>query len=267
MSEERLFTRKELTKLSFRHQFFLQRLFTYSRMQGTGYSTAILPALKKIYKDDPDALHEAYSSQTMLYNVTPQMSELIMGMDIAIEEKGGIKSLPTVLSLKTSLMGPLSGFGDVIFSTIQQTVFGAIAANMALTTGNMLGMWLWFAWFIFVILFRPRMMIFGYERGIDLVHDDSSLLKSITRAASIVGVMTVGALIATVIYLSIPLQFVSGEVTYSIQSALDSIMPQIYPALFTIFVYWLSGKKNLSITKLVGIVFVITFVLSLLKLA
>lgn len=111
------------------------------------------------------------------------------------------------------------------------------------------------------------MMIFGYERGIDLVHDDSSLLKSITRAASIVGVMTVGALIATVISLSIPLQFVSGEVTYSIQSALDSIMPQIYPALFTIFVYWLSGKKNLSITKLVGIVFVITFVLSLLKLA
>ena len=203
----------------------------------------------------------------MIYNVTPQMSEIIMGMDIAIEEKGGIKALPTVLSLKTSLMGPLSGIGDVIFSTIQQTVFGAIAANMALTTGNMLGMWLWFAWFIFVILFRPRMMIFGYERGISLVQEDSSLLNSITRAASIIGVMTVGALIATTVSLSIPLEFVSGEVSYSIQSALDSIMPKLYPALFTLAIYWLSGKKNMSITKLVGIVFLVTFILSLLKLA
>ena len=265
--KERLFTNKELTKFSFRHQFFLQRLFTYSRMQGVGYAAAIYPALKKIYKDDPEALHKAYESHSGLYNVTPQMSEIILGMDIAIEESEGIDALQTVLSLKTSLMGPLSGFGDVIFSTIQQTVFGAIAANMALSTGSMVGMWIWFVWFIAVILFRPRMLIFGYKQGLNLVRDENTLLADITRAASIVGVMTVGALIATTVSISIPLEFVSGEVTYAVQSALDSIMPKIYPAVATLAAYWLSGRKNMNVTKLVGIVFLATFILSLLKLA
>ncbi len=66
--------------------------------------------LKKIYKDDPDALHEAHSSQTMLYNVTSQMSELIMGMDIAIEEKGGNKVTSNGFVLKDIANGTIIWF-------------------------------------------------------------------------------------------------------------------------------------------------------------
>lgn len=52
----KLFTKQELRRINLRHMFGLQLGHNYERMQGLGYFYAILPALKKIYKDDPKAL-------------------------------------------------------------------------------------------------------------------------------------------------------------------------------------------------------------------
>ena len=49
----KLFTKQELRRINLRHMFGLQLGHNYERMQGLGYFYAILPALKKIYKDDP----------------------------------------------------------------------------------------------------------------------------------------------------------------------------------------------------------------------
>lgn len=48
----KLFTKQELRRINLRHMFGLQLGHNYERMQGLGYFYAILPALKKIYKDE-----------------------------------------------------------------------------------------------------------------------------------------------------------------------------------------------------------------------
>ena len=79
----KLFTKQELRRINLRHMFGLQLGHNYERMQGLGYFYAILPALKKIYKDDPEALDRACRAHIQFYNTTPQMSEIIIGMNVA----------------------------------------------------------------------------------------------------------------------------------------------------------------------------------------
>ncbi|WP_148788972.1 PTS system mannose/fructose/sorbose family transporter subunit IID, partial [Enterococcus faecium] len=66
----------------------------------------------------------------------------IIGMNVGIEKEEKNKSLEAVSALKTGLMGPLAGIGDSVFVVIPWTIFGAIAANMALE-GSFVGIILW----------------------------------------------------------------------------------------------------------------------------
>ncbi|NES53445.1 PTS system mannose/fructose/sorbose family transporter subunit IID, partial [Escherichia coli] len=75
-------------------------------------------------------------------NTTPAMSHLIVGADMALEEEVGIEDETAITGLKTGLMGPLAGIGDSVFVVIPWTIFGAIAANMALE-GSFVGIILW----------------------------------------------------------------------------------------------------------------------------
>ena len=259
------FTKKELMKSSARHQFGLQLGHNYARMQGLGYFYSIYPALKKIYADNPEALDKACRAHHMYYNTTPQMSEIILGMDIAIEEAEGIDAIDTVIGLKTGLMGPFAAFGDVIFSTIQQTIFGAIAANMAIQ-GNFTGMLIWMLWYIFVIFLRFYLFNIGYKQGSNLVSSMNGKLESITRGAGIVGLMVVGALISSTIKITIPITFTSGEVTFALQDALDSILLYLPQIGLTALIYWLSGKPKMTTTKLIFIVMISAIILAALHI-
>ena len=260
-----LFTKSELTRLSLRHNWGLQAGHNYARMQGLGYYYSILPALKKIYADDPEALDKSARTHVMYYNTTPQMSEIIIGMNIAIEEEQGVEALETVVGLKTGLMGPFAAFGDVIFHTIQGTVFGAIAGNMALD-GNPTGMFIWMAWYVAVWFIRVRLFHLGYNSGAALVTTMSDKLESITNGTSIVGLMMVGALISSVVNLKFVLSFTSGEITMSLQENLDKIMPFIPQIILVVIMYWLSGKKGMTTTKLIFVVMIVAIILAAAKI-
>ena len=258
-----LFTKKELLKISLRHQFGLQLGHNYARMQGLGYYCSIWPALKKIYANDPEALDKAVRAHHMYYNTTPQMSEIILGMDIGMEEKEGIKALDTVVELKASLMGPFAAFGDVIFGTIPTTVFGAIAGNMALQ-GNPAGIFIFMAWYVAVIFIRPFLFRFGYNQGTNIVSAMSGKLDIITRGAGIVGLTVVGALVSSTIKFTIPATFQIGEVAFSIQEQLDSIFLFLPQIALVAAVYWLSGKQKMTTTKLIFIVMISAIILAAL---
>jgi len=260
-----IFTKKELTNLSWRHQFGLQLGHNYARMQGLGYYYSIYPALAKIYKDDPEALKKACQTQCMYYNTTPQMSEIIMGMDVAIEEKEGIAGLESVVALKTSLMGPFAAVGDVIFSTISGTIFGAIAGNMAVE-GSPAGMFIWMAWYIAVILIRPRLFMLGYNKGTDLISGMTGTLEKLTNGAGIVGLMVVGGLITTAMGFSFTVNFKIGEVAINLQSYLDKIVPKLPQILLTLGIFKLSGRKGMTTSKLIFAVMIVGFILGALKI-
>lgn len=256
-------TKKELRRINLRHMFGLQLGHNYERMQGMGYFYAILPALKKFYGDDPEALDRACRAHIQFYNTTPQMSEIIIGMNLAIEEEEGIAALETATSLKTALMGPF-GVGDVIFGVIAGTIFGAIAGNMAIA-GSPVGMGIWVAWNIAVLFMRTKLFDLGYAQGAKLITTMKDQLNAITNGASILGLIVVGALIPSVVKLKIPYTFQSGEVTLSVQENLDKIMPYLPQVVLVVLCYRLSKVKGMTAGKLIFVVMIGAIILSALK--
>lgn len=257
-------TKKELRRINLRHMFGLQLGHNYERMQGMGYFYAILPALKKFYGDDPEALDRACRAHIQFYNTTPQMFEIIIGMNLAIEEEEGIAALETATSLKTALMGPFAGVGDVIFGVIAGTIFGAIAGNMAIA-GSPVGMGIWVAWNIAVLFMRTKLFDLGYAQGAKLITTMKDQLNAITNGASILGLIVVGALIPSVVKLKIPYTFQSGEVTLSVQENLDKIMPYLPQVVLVVLCYRLSKVKGMTAGKLIFVVMIGAIILSALK--
>ncbi|MCT1905236.1 PTS system mannose/fructose/sorbose family transporter subunit IID [Oceanobacillus sojae] len=214
----------------------------YEKMEGLGYAYSMLPFLKKNYEDDPDALQESVLTHLQFFNTTPYTAPYIIGMNTGIEEKEKEKSLEAISALKTGLMGPLAGIGDSIFVVIPWTIFGAIAANMALD-GSPVGCFLWLIVSILLRLTAYPLYKAGLESGTSLLSSIETKLKSITNSISILGLMVVGALIFNVVKVNLAFTFEQGELSMTGNEILDEIMPGLLSAAVVAIVYYLLRKK------------------------
>lgn len=249
-------TKKDLNKM-FRRWIFSAGLgYNFETQQAPSVAFSMRKALRKIYKDDKEYI-EAMDNHYKYFNANPLMANVILGATVAMEENEGIKAKNAVQSLKTSLMGPFSGVGDSIFWILIPTIMGSIAGYMAVQ-GNATGAVIWMIlqamfYFLKVWLFKT-----GYNSGTKLVTSLGKKINIFTDAISIMGLMVIGCLIPTVVKVFIPLKFKTGKVILSLQNGiLDKIMPALLPVAVTIFVYWLLGKKNITPTKIIGLIILI----------
>ena len=249
-------TKKDLNKM-FRRWIFSAGLgYNFETQQAPSVAFSMRKALRKIYKDDKEYI-EAMDNHYKYFNANPLMANVILGATLAMEENEGIKAKNAVQSLKTSLMGPFSGVGDSIFWILIPTIMGSIAGYMAVQ-GNATGAVIWMIlqaifYFLKVWLFKT-----GYNSGTKLVTSLGKKINIFTDAISIMGLMVIGCLIPTVVKVFIPLKFKTGKVILSLQNGiLDKIMPALLPVAVTIFVYWLLGKKNITPTKIIGLIILI----------
>lgn len=249
-------TKKDLNKM-FRRWIFSAGLgYNFETQQAPSVAFSMRKALRKIYKDDKEYI-EAMDNHYKYFNANPLMANVILGATLAMEENEGIKAKNAVQSLKTSLMGPFSGVGDSIFWILIPTIMGSIAGYMAVQ-GNATGAVIWMIlqaifYFLKVWLFKT-----GYNSGTKLVTSLGKKINIFTDAISIMGLMVIGCLIPTVVKVFIPLKFKTGKVILSLQNGIfDKIMPALLPVAVTIFVYWLLGKKNITPTKIIGLIILI----------
>ncbi len=105
-------SKKDITRLGFRSSL-LQASFNYERMQAGGFTWAMLPILKKIYKDDKPGLSAAMKDNLEFINTHPNLVGFLMRLLISMEEKG--ENRDTIKGLKVALFGPIAGIGDAIF--------------------------------------------------------------------------------------------------------------------------------------------------------
>lgn len=236
--------------------------WNYEKMQGSGYCYSILPALQEIYKDDPDALQEAVKNHLQFFNTTPHTANIILGVNMAMEQEVKQEGRDAIASIKTGLMGPLAGIGDSLFGVIIDTIFGSIAAYMALE-GNPTGAILWVV-IATVGITSARYFMFelGYKQGTDVVKNISFKLKKITECANILGLTVVGALIPTVINVKIPYVFKWGEIEKPAQEMMDSIMPNLVPVCIVAIVYWVLAKKRMNSSKAILLIIVCSIIAS-----
>lgn len=256
-------TKKDFKQINLRSLIAFQFGWNYERMQGSGYLYAILPQLRKIYGDGTRELKEMMKAHAQFFNTSNVINTIITGIDLAIEEKQGVESKETVQGIKTGLMGPFAAIGDSIFGSLLPTIFGALAANMAIS-GNPVGCFIWLAASIAVMIFRWKQLEFAYREGVSLVTNMQHKLSALTDAASLLGVFMVGALVATMVNVKVAFAPQIGDLTVDIQNSLDMILPRLFPALIVGLVYWLLGRKKMTSTKAIFIVIILSVALSAL---
>lgn len=250
MNNKRKLDKKDHLRTALRWTFIGSNTVNFGTLQGAGYAWAIANALRKIYPNDED-YKKAMEVEFEYFNTTPYMAPAVLGADIAIQEKEGLKALDAVRSVKTSLMGPLAGMGDSILWVLFPTIMGSIAGYMALE-GNSLGAVIWIALNLLLVLFRIKLYELGYKSGVRLITDLSSQLQLFTESASIIGLTVVGSMIATSIKVFTPLEFVFKEVKIGVQTEiLDKMLPGLLSIILTGIVYWLMEKKKLGFLPMI----------------
>mgnify|MGYP000997830714 CR=1 FL=1 len=254
-------TEKELRDISYRWSWHRSLAWNYEKMMSLGYLSTLVPFLERNYKDDEEGRMQAYHTHSVFFNSCPNLSNLILGIDVAIEDKLGKEGLPTVAAIKNSLMGPFAGIGDALVVTTN-TIFGSIAVSMALE-GSYLGLGIWIVWnFTLMFYIRPLLLKIGYKQGVELVTTLKDKLRNLTNSASMLGLMVVGGMIASIIGVRFGSVDLFGSVIDLQAKVFDPIMPKMGAAMITALCYYLLGKKGMTVVRLLWIVMLLTLILS-----
>ncbi|MEG0034876.1 MAG: PTS system mannose/fructose/sorbose family transporter subunit IID [Anaerorhabdus sp.] len=249
-------TKSDINKSRNRWLTTAQIGFNYETMQSASVVYALGPCLEKIHDNNSDELKQSLRTHFQFFNTQPWIGNIILGAALAIEDEGGENAIETAGSIKTSLMGPFAGLGDSIFFVLPKTIFGAIAAYMAIE-GSPVGIAICLVVGLIMLALRFKIWDIGYQQGVKFVTSMQTQLSNITDAAAVMGLVVVGALVASNVSATIPYTFAVGETTASIQSALDKIMPNLLPVVITLGTYWLLGKKGMTSSKMVWILIII----------
>lgn len=191
-----IITKKDLNRV-FRRGFGMQFSWNYERMQALGYCWSILPALKKIYKDDPEALKAAVIRNLEFFNTHPYMAMPIMGTSLAMEEK---------MAQGGSLLGPLVFL--VLFN-----IFNFGTRYFGLTYGYKFG-----------------------SSFIEKI-SGGSVMQRLSEGTTLVGLMVLGVMTATMVSVPLDFVVGEGEQAMTLLSIFDGIMPNLVPLLLTLAVY------------------------------
>ncbi|MXQ74237.1 PTS system mannose/fructose/sorbose family transporter subunit IID [Clostridiaceae bacterium DONG20-135] len=261
-TSEKLFSNKELYRITWRWSKWLATIWNYEKMEAAGYLITMAPVLDKIYQDDEQARLHAYEVESQFFNCETNLAAIIFGIDIAIQEEFKEAGLDMAQAVKTSLMGPFSGIGDTLFSSVFDVIFGSIAVTTGLQ-GNYIGILLWAVWIFFVPFFlRPWFCRLGYREGIKLTMSLNESLGELTKCGTILGLTVIGAMIATMVNVKFgTIQFDSFK--FDVQKQLfDAIMPSIGSGVIALLCYKFLDKFGMKSARLIYIVILISLVLS-----
>lgn len=266
-----LLTKKDLIYSSLLWEIHAQAAYNYERMQGIGFAHCMVPIFKKLYKNDNEAMAQALSRHTSFFNVSTQFAAVIPGLVVAMEEQKylGVKDIneSSIISIKTSLMGPLSGIGDAIIQGALVPILLSFFIGMSME-GNIMGPILYAILItIIMIAINYTSFMFGYKKGSTAIINflESGIIHKITDGAMIMGCMVIGGLVAKYVNLKVGITFGSGKTTFDLQKQLlDVILPGLLPLLCTLGCYKLIDK-GLSTNKVMIILVIIGAIGGMIK--
>ena len=264
MSKQKLSSedRKMINGL-FWNSFLLEACYNYERQQGLGFAVGMWPAIKRFYKTK-EGQADALKRHMAIFNTTPHVVSAISGVTAALEREASQNEdfdKDIINNVKVGLMGPMAGIGDSFFWGTIRIIASGIGLSLA-QQGSVLGA------ILFLVIFNvPHLLIryygtvLGYQFGTGLLSNTKStaILKQISKGASIVGLMVIGAMSASMVALKTPLSFTIGETAFELQGYLDQIFPLLLPLCYTLAMFGLlkKGWKSttiLLITIAVGVI-------------
>ena len=250
VKQEKRITNKNLMKVWWRWVFFQEASVSYERLQAPGFFYAISPVLVKLYGDNPEELTAACKRHMQFYNSEPYCGLAIHGITLALEEEranGAPISDEAINSLKTGLMGPLAGLGDSVRAGTIAPIVTAFCISIG-QTGNLIAPFLLEGILVAIVWpFAIWLLKKSYHTGKEGIQEifSSGKLNWITTMTSTLGGITLGALAASYVTLSSPLEFVLGKGSKIALQAdvLDVILKNILPLSMVLLSVYLLNKK------------------------
>ena len=243
---------RKMLRKAFWRSFTLYAAVSPAKQGASGFCYSLMPFINKFY-------------------IT--LSTFIMGLVASMEKKNSEQKdfdASSINAVKSSLMGPLAGIGDSIFWGVLRVIAAGIAVGLG-ASGNVL------APIVFLLLFNiPSILVkyygtfLGYKLGSEYIQKvyASGLMNILTKAASIVGLIMVGGMTASMVTFNSTYELtMKGESVLNLQNMLDQIFIGIVPLGLTLLCYYLLKKKNISITVLIIGVIILSILLSLLGIA
>lgn len=259
-------TRKDFWNILFR-SLPLDASWNYERQQHLAWSYTMCYVTRKLYVDKDD-ISRALNRHLEFMAITPHISPLLYGIVTSMEIENAYNpdfDETSIVAVKSSLMGPLAGIGDSFFWGTLKTIAAGISISLA-QQGNAIAPLL----FILIInvpaLFsRYYGLKYGLEYGAKLFSDSRSkkLFGEITKAATTMGLMVVGAMVASMVSFELGIAINVGEESILLQSFIDDIMPNLLPTIIFVSIYF-AIEKGFKAQNLVIILFVLGILLSFL---
>ena len=251
--------KKDINKVFWR-SFSINASFNYERQMSQGALYTLSPILKKLYHKKED-LSEALKRHSEFFNTTPMLAPFILGIAAAMEEENATADSfdkSSINAIKASLMGALAGIGDSVFWGTLRPLAAGIACSLALT-GNII------APILFLLLFNiPNILIryfgahYGYSSGMKSLNkfEELGLTDKIFKGASILGLLVIGAMSASMVNVNLAVAFGSGESAIVIGDVINGIMPKMLSLVTTLSIYKFI-KKGIKVNHiLLWIIFI-----------
>lgn len=234
--------------------------YQWEKQQALSFLYTMIPVINRYYKDPKDRI-DAYKRHWELFNTTPQVVGFITGVAASMEKEAAENpdyDTTSINAVKVSLMGPLAGIGDSIFWGSLKVIATGIAVSFGVA-GSILGPLLYFIVYnIPSTLARHLLPVIGFNMGTGFLQnaEENGIMRFLTKAATIVGLMTVGGMTYLNVSMKFAYQFSMNGSEFYLQSILDGIAPGILPLSLVLGCVYFLKKKNVSPVILIVILLV-----------
>ena len=241
----------------FWRSMFLEANFNFETWQNSGFAFAIIPVLKKFY-GTKERMSVALKRHLQFFNTSPYGSTLIIGIIAAMEEQNATTAdfdEESINSVKLGLMGPLAGVFDSLFWGTFKVIAAGVGTSLAIQ-GSILGPVLFLLIFnVPHLIVRYRLAFTGYNTGTKFLQNlaKTNVMDRLTAGSSILGLMVIGAMTATLISVGTPLQIGGSQKPVALQSVLDQIVPNLIPLGLTFLVFYFVKKQIKTTWLLLGL--------------
>ena len=166
-----------------------------------------------------------------------------------------VLAMSSIAAIRAALQGPLSGIGDSIFWVTWRLVSAGVALPLCMS-GNAFGPLLFFLLFnIPSYIVRYVLLYSSYKMGDKIITqaEENNIMSSIIRAASIVGLIMVGYMVAANVAVPLNVSMTISDQTVNILEMIDGIVPGILSLGLTYVITRLLKKRVKIIYIFLGI--------------
>jgi PTS system mannose-specific IID component len=249
-------------------------------MLGMAFGQAMAPVIDELY-DTREEKAEALKRHITLFNTESQVGSICNGIVCGLEEANANKqcSPELISSAKVALIGPTSAIGDSLWVATIIPILLTICLSIAQT--NPATAWLGPVLYLIIYplgtcLLSWSLFKLGKKSGLEGMQNfmATGRLNALTETMTVLGLIVVGALTASFVSVTLPIQItrdvydgvnntvLENQVIFNADGVVNAIFPKILPLGLTLWIYHLYAKKKFSPLALMGIILALALILT-----